>query len=1515
MNFSNFHQFTTRLYVIMKNRFGVDIMNEDMKRLCDLIECNDLVIMEYGRLDAVEVDKISNSWFFSFGFEKPIPVLRLRHFLSLVKNIPNKVDSVHEVSYQLSFDQFEETDIIEYYEFVIDILQEEDKRILPLKEYETDIINHQIEIKVPYGAKSASMFRKDIEQEMKRHGFPISVFIKIDESSKPIEEQIQKANQSFVQDNQVSINFKKVTYEQLYEDKPVSTDFYPIDQLPFTEEDLEEYKAKNGNKANFNIQGKVVSIEIRELRSSSQANIILTDGKDSITVKKRLSSQEEKKFCNALKEGMGLHVNGYGTYDNFYGEVVINAIGLAKTNVVLPKTAREDNAKEKRVELHLHTKMSSLDGVNSIEEYVERAKEWGHSAIAVTDHGSVQSFPELAHLTKDKAIKPLYGLELVYVDETNVVITRGDSPLMLSDATYVVFDIETTGLSVMYDTLIEIAGVKIKNGAILGEFQSFVNPLKELTPFTTQLTGITNSMVKTAPSLSQVLKDFYQFSKDAILVAHKADFDLGHIYHNYRELGISDAVQPSIDTLVLAKVLYPDRNRFSLDQLCKFLKVPLNDHHRAINDAKATTEVFLHMLKKLRKDGIVRFKDLNMVISQELVYKYPYPKHINLLVKKQEGLKNLYKILSLALTDYFDRDGKVVKSVLDKHRKGILVSSGCRNSDFFEIAMNKSREELREAAKYYDYLEIQPPSTFSYMKTDMPNWQNVIQDVMKRIVEVGLELNIPVCATGDVHHLDPEDLKYREIMINTPLVGGGGFHKLYHESEKPSQHFMTTEEMLQEFKFLGDDLAYDVVVKNPNIIQESCEDIQVFPKELFAPTDEFLAEQGVPSISAKVESMSEERAERLYGNPLPHLVKKRLDQELDSIIKNKFSTVYYISHLLVKKSLDDGYLVGSRGSVGSSFVATLLDITEVNPLPPHYVCPKCHFTAFKKNDEMKQMFGVNEFEELHDKLFERTDCGWDLPNQDCPICNTPLKKDGHDIPFETFLGFKGDKVPDIDLNFSGDYQGIVHEYIRKLFGQNYAFRAGTIGTCAAKTAYGMVKDFYEKWNKRREEKNLEPIRVRRAEMERLAKGVEGSKRTSGQHPGGIVVVPNNKEIYDVTPIQYPGDSSDTNWKTTHYDYHSFESNLFKLDVLGHDDPTMIRYLMDLVKQEPLEFPFSDPKDIPVDDKEVYKLLSGTEVIGLNAEDILSEVASYGIPEFGTNFVRGMLKESRPQSFSELVKISGLSHGTDVWNSNAQDLISGRRRDFGRIDFKDIIGCRDDIMVDLIDYGMQPTMAFEIMEFVRKGKAPASPDKWAVYADLMRQSRVPDWYIWSCSKIKYMFPKAHATAYVLMAMRIAWFKLYKPIYFYSAYFSKRASAFDVDALMGGEEGILRKIEEINDKGNDASTKDKDVLTVLELALEMVKRGFAFLPIDIHASHETNFLISPDKKGLIMPFIVVDSLGKNVASSIIEARNEKPFISKQDIKTRTKLSTTLFEKLELLGTFDGMIEDNQLSLFDL
>ena len=1484
------------------------MMDNQMKQLMSQLQIEDQYLLTSGQLQKVIVDESLGEWFFDILFDQPLPLIKFRHFTDRLKSLVGTIEGLKQVNYQMTFLETQEVQLADYYDYTLDELIEKDKRILPLKDYPYDIQGNKILITAPVDAKSVVLFPKLIEAGLRKNGFQATIEVLFDDGQKRIQEQIEKTSLTFVANNQMT-NSTQVKYRYFYDDRVIEGPFTPIKDLPQTEIDFEEYKAKNKNKTNFTIKGTVVYSEVRPGRSAATGLFIITDQVDSIYVKKRLVTDAEKRFANDIELGLTMMVEGMAIMDNFYGEVIINAFNLAVSETILPKTDRMDLAENKRVELHLHTKMSTLDGVNTIEEYANRAAYWGHLGLAVTDHGSVQAFPELAMVSKKLGIKPIYGLELTYVNDAEITITKGQLSGLLSDQTYVIFDIETTGLSVLYDHIIEIAAYKVRNSQTIDTFHTYIDDGITLSEFTKQFTGINESKLKGSINTKTALEKFHLFAKQTILVAHNASFDIDFIYEKSRQNEVAFHPYPVIDTLVLSKALFPSRQRYGLDAMAKLLGVQLLNHHSGIADAEALREIFMALLQETKKQGIHKFNDLNLLLNPKEWHRIPYPKHINLLVKKQEGLKNLYKVLSLASTDTFDREPKTLKSVLDKYREGILVGSGCRNSDFFEIAMTKNQEALKKAAKDYDFLEVQPIDTFAYQRFQNPDWENQIKDIITRIVQVGKELNIPVVASGDVHHLDPEDLIYREVMIATPLVGGGGFHKLNNETEKPSQHYYTTEEMLAQFAFLGADIAQEIVVKNNQAILDSVEEITIIPKALYAPTDEFLAEKGIPSIRIKVENMVRQKAKSWYGENPPGIVFRRLEKEMKSITDHHFSTIYYISHLLVKKSLDDGYLVGSRGSVGSSFVATLLDITEVNPLPPHYRCPECHFTAFKKSDEEKKIDGLTPFEEEHQKWFDSVDCGYDLPDTTCPVCNHPLKKDGHDIPFETFLGFKGDKVPDIDLNFSGDYQGEVHNYIRTLFGENYAFRAGTIGTCAAKTAFGMVREYFEK----RATADGKPRR--RADLDRLSQGIVGVKRTSGQHPGGIVVVPNNKEIYDITPVQYPGDSTEKDWKTTHFDYHSFESNLFKLDVLGHDDPTMIRYLMDLVHANPLDFPFSKPEDIPVDDKAVYKMLSGTEVLGLKAEDIKSEVASYGIPELGTNFVRGMLRDTRPQNFAELVKISGLSHGTDVWSSNAQDLVLGKRGDFGRVEFKDIIGCRDDIMVDLIAYGMAPTMAFEIMEFVRKGKAPANPEKWQVYAETMRAHKVPAWYIWSCSKIKYMFPKAHATAYVLMAMRIAWFKLYRPLYFYSAYFSKRATAFDVPALIGGESGITRKMEEIAQKGDLATPRDKDLQTVLELALEMVKRGFSFQKIDIHHSDATNFLISNDQKSLLIPFIALDSLGLTAAKSIIEARQEKPFVSIEDVQSRTKLSTTLIDRMNDLSAFGDLREQSQLSLFDL
>ncbi|MCF7927396.1 MAG: PolC-type DNA polymerase III, partial [Candidatus Izimaplasma sp.] len=1161
-------------------------------------------------------------------------------------------------------------------------------------------------------------------------------------------------------------------------------------------------------------------------------------------------------------------------------------------------------ADKKRVELHLHTKMSTLDGINNIDEYVETAMKWGHDAIAVTDHGTTQSYPDFFHATHKKNILPIYGAEFSFIDEDELKIVQNELDLPITDAVFTVFDIETTGLSVNFDKIIEISAVKLKNNQIIDRFNTFINPEQSLSRLTTKLTSITNKDVAVAPKIKEAIYDFKDFFEGSIMVAHNAHFDMGFIYKALKEYDLYSEDIPSIDTLQIARNCFGNElKRFNLKAVSKFFKVHLERHHRAIYDTKATSEIFLHMLSYIRQQGIKNIKDINMLSDRGEAYKHAISKHINLLVRNKTGLKNIYELTSLANTTYFAKEPRLLKSVLDNYKEGLLIGSGCVNGAFFEKALNKSYEETKAFAAYFDYLEVQPLRDFYYKKNTMDNIEQRYIDTIHRIIQIGDELGIPVVATSDAHHINEKTSKLRDIYIQTPVVGGG-LHPLARNDEIPSQYLRTTAEMLDEFHFLDDDIKHEIVVENTNFIASKIESFTLFEPTLYAPNDDFFALEGIPSIENKLIQMVHNKSKEIYGAKLPQIVEERLQKEIKSITKNKFSSVYYISHLLVKKSLDEGYLVGSRGSVGSSLVATMMDITEVNPLPPHYVCPKCHFSSFKMTEEEKTTYGIKEAEERLQVILNKVNSGFDLPKRHCPECDADLTRDGHDIPFETFLGFKGDKVPDIDLNFSGDYQPIVHEYIREIFGEERAFRAGTISTVADKTAFGYVKGYLEK----------KDITMRNAEIERRASQITGVKRTTGQHPGGIVVVPTYKEITDITPIQYPSDDTTSNWKTTHFDYHSFEDNLFKLDVLGHDDPTMIKFLMDYVRNHPIDFPFTDARDIPLDDEKVYALLSSTESIGLTKEDINSDVASFGIPEMGTPFVRDMLKESHPKTFAEAVKISGLSHGTDVWLNNAKELVTGQSS-FGTIPFNQVIGCRDDIMIYLIQNGMDEAIAFEISEFIRKGKAEKQRDKWQGYKQVMSSHGVPDWYIWSCGQIKYMFPKAHATAYVMMAMRIAWFKVHKPILFYSAFFSKRVSDYDVYAFKGGEQTIRKRMQEIDDEGPAATDKDLRLYTVLEVALEMVKRGYRFDGINLQQSKAQEFIISEDEKGLIMPFITVDGLGLKVANSIIDARNEKEFKSKDDIKERTNVSKTLFDKLDMLDVFEGLPDNSQINLFEM
>ncbi|HAX73639.1 MAG TPA: PolC-type DNA polymerase III, partial [Firmicutes bacterium] len=1281
------------------------------------------------------------------------------------------------------------------------------------------------------------------------------------------------------------------------------------------------------------LEGYIFASESRDVKGGELAIITakFTDYTDSIYVKMFARTPEAKKaFPKILGKGNWVKVSGKIQFDTFAKELVLMANSV---NIISAKTEpRQDLAPEgeKRVELHVHSKMSAMDAVTDISEYVKQAAKWGHKAIALTDHGVLQAIPEAFSAAKKNDIKVIYGVEGYLVDDLPEVAWN-NSPIKLNDATYVVYDVETTGFSTNFDVIIEIAAVKIRNGAIIDEFSSFANPHRRLSLKTIELTHILQSDVDQAPELEDVMRDFKEWSGDSILVAHNAHFDMGHLEQTYKRFNLGDCPNPVIDTLELARVMYHHSlgiywdkidplddekskrklKRFNLKALAKFFKVDLTQHHRAIYDARATGQAFILMLKDVLKLEIETHDQMNTLVDPENSFKLGYSDHVCILAKDQVGFKNLFKVVSQSLTtDIFGGQPKIRRSVLQAHREGLLVGSSCVNGEVWQTAINKPYEELLEKAKFYDYLEVQPPEVYSHLiDLNSKEMAQSIIETIKTIIRAGEELDIPVCATGDVHHLNRDDKIYRQIYTRTPMVGGGR-HPLNNPDIKdiPSMHFRTTDEMLHDFSFLGNEKRKEIVVTNPNMIADQCEKIKAIKDDLFTPADDFLKDKGIPSIKDRLTEMCYERAHELYGKELPQYVLDRLEKELKSIIGNGFAVIYYISHMLVKKSLDDGYLVGSRGSVGSSFVATLTDITEVNPLSPHYRCPNCLYTAFKLNEDEKSRYGIRPEEEHLQEILANGDSGFDLPDQNCPHCQTKMKKDGHDIPFETFLGFKGDKVPDIDLNFSGEYQPTAHLYCREVFGDDFAFRAGTIGTVAEKTAFGYVKGFLEDTGRE----------LRSAEIERLASGCEGVRRTSGQHPGGIIVVPNYMDIYDVTPIQYPADDPTAEWRTTHFDFHSIHDNLLKLDILGHDDPTVIRYLQDISG--------IDPKDIPTDDPEVYKLFYSTESLGVKPDQIRSTTGSYGVPEFGTPFVRNMLEDTKPKTFAELVKISGLSHGTDVWLNNAADLVTGKIDKFGKIEFKNVIGCRDDIMVYLMYGGLEPALAFKIMEFVRKGMASKVPDGWKEFEEEMRKHNIPEWYIWSCGQIKYMFPKAHATAYVLMAIRIAWFKVHHPIFYYCAYFSKRADVFEIETMVKGPDAIRKRLDQIDELGFDATPKEKNLVTILEIALEMTERGFYFQNFNIEESNAVDFKISEDGKSLIPPFTAMDGLGENVARQMVAAREEEPFKTIKEVQTRGKCSKTLIEKLQLAGAFGDMemgtdkkpvktvlVPDNQLSLF--
>lgn len=1199
------------------------------------------------------------------------------------------------------------------------------------------------------------------------------------------------------------------------------------------------------------IQGTVFGLEVKELRNGTTLYLFnMTDYTDSLSVKLFVKDKNDLAKMEGLREGIWLLARGRVEYDRFMQvpELVMVPNDLCE---IKPPAERIDDAEEKRVELHLHTNMSTMDAIPSISEYMKLAASWGHKAIAITDHAGVQAFPEAAKAAKKYGIKPIYGVEANVVNDAVPIVTQpreGD----LASETYVVFDIETTGLSINHSKIIEIAGVKLQNGKEVGRFSTFVNPHEKIPYHIMQLTNINDEMVKDAPDLSEVLPKFIEFVGDSVLVAHNAQFDMGFIQAACQDLGMPKLTNPSLDTLELARMLFPSMKNHRLNTLAEKFKVSLENHHRAIDDTVALASILLELLKECEARNIARLEQLNDYVGKDLSNARPF--HICIYAKNPQGRKNLYKLISLSHTEYFNRVPCIPRSVLQEYREGLILSSGCEKGELFETVLNKTQEEAEEVAQFYDVLEVQPVSmNLHLVDKGLVGSIQQLEEANRRIVAIGKKLGKPVVATGNAHYLHPRDKLLRDITIH----GITGFSPLK-DMRKPDAHFRTTKEMLEEMAHLGEQDAYDVVIRYPNEVADSVEEFELFPDKLFTPV--------IEGADEEIREKCYNTAKEMYGDPLPQVVVDRLEKELVPIIKYGFSANYLISERLVKKSNEDGYLVGSRGSVGSSVVATFLGISEVNPLPPHYLCrnPECKHSEWFLDGSIPS--------------------GFDLPDKDCPKCGHIMKGDGQDIPFETFLGFKGDKVPDIDLNFSGEYQPHAHNYTKELFGEKNVFRAGTIGTVAEKTAYGFVKKYEEDHQ----------IKWRSAEEARLASGCTGVKRSTGQHPGGIVVVPDYMEIEDITPVQYPADDTSSEWKTTHFDYHAYDANLLKLDILGHDDPTMMRMLQDLTGVDPTTIPMNDPK--------VMSIFSSTEAIDVTPEQIKSSVATYGVPEMGTRFVRQMLEETQPKTFADLLQISGLSHGTGVWLGNAQELIRN-----GTCTIKTVIGCRDDIMLYLIyKAGMDASLAFTITESVRKGRGLT--EEWIAE---MKKCGVPDWYIESCQRIQYMFPKAHAAAYVISAVRTAYFKVYYPIAFYAAYFSVRAEDFDVELFIQGYDAIRAKLEEIEAKGFQATSKEKSMIPILEMGLEMTARGFGFKPIDLYRSEATRFIIDGDK--LIPPFSAIPGIGVNAARNIVAAREEGEFLSIEDFQMRSKASKTIVEILSQMGCFQGLPETNQLSLF--
>ena len=1223
--------------------------------------------------------------------------------------------------------------------------------------------------------------------------------------------------------------------------------------IPMSEVDL--------NQGFVIVEGKVFHVEHKELKKNNAwvINFDMTDYTGSVRVNRYMDNNEAKPILEAIREGSVIQVKGKPTENRYDNEMVLKPFGIMPGS--MPK--RQDTATEgKRVELHLHTTMSNMDALTNTAEAVKQAAAWGHRAIAITDHGCVQSFPDAMKAAAkakvagtEENIKILYGCEGYYVNDVDDRVVVHGSGDMEFDGEYVAFDLETTGLSSQKDEIIEIGAVRMQGGKELDRFQTFVNPRRRLEQKIVELTGITDAMLADAPSIETVLPEFLEFVGDRVLVAHNADFDTGFIREACRKQGLSYGFT-SVDTLILSQNLLPHLNKFKLDVVSNALSLPDFNHHRAGDDAVTCGLIFHKLTDKLRELELSRLQEINpamMGLRSQSRLDNRHARHIILFAKNQVGLRNLYHLISDANLKYFKRVPRIPKSELLRYREGLIIGSACEAGELFQAILdNKCEDEVKRLAEFYDFLEVQPLANNAFMLAKgIVQTEEELREFNRKIVRLGQALGKPVVATGDVHFLNPEDEIFRHILLAT---------KGFEDCDRSNPlYFRTTDDMLREFSYLGEEKAREIVITNPNLIADMCETLRPVPHNLFAPKIENSVED--------LKSLVYGKMHRLYGENPPELITKRVETELHDIISCHYDVIYMSAQKLVQNSLEHGYLVGSRGSVGSSIVAYMSGITEVNSFPPHYRCPNpdCKYTTFE--------------------VPKGCACGADLPDAVCPKCGAAFEKDGFNIPFETFLGFGGDKVPDIDLNFSGEYQSRAHAYCVEMFGKSHVFRAGTVGTVAEKTAFGYVKKYLSERGKH----------VGKAEEMRLATGCVGVRRTTGQHPGGLVVIPQENEIWDFCPVQHPADDPNSDQITTHFEYHSMEENLLKLDMLGHDDPTMIRMMEDVTGV--------DAKTIPLDDKDTMSIFTTSRVLGYEDDPILGPTGAVAIPEFNTHFTRGMLMDTLPTRFDTLVRLSGFSHGTDVWLGNAKDLILSKT---ATVD--STIGCRDDIMTYLISCGMPEKRSFKIMEAVRKGRGlPEGAE------EEMREAGVPEWYIGSCKKIKYLFPKAHAVAYVMMAFRIAWFKVHHPLAFYAAYFYRRSQkgGFDAVLMTGGMEAVKANIQAINDN-EEATDKDEDLLTTLEVVYEYYLRGFDFLPIDLYESHAIKFLIKDGK--ILPPFVAISGLGESAAWDLMRGREGKKFLSIEEVAAACpKVSKTHMQMLKQAGAFGDLPDTSQVSLF--